>query len=193
MRFIKKKIKLILYKLKFGIKLSVGSGDVFNNGWINSDINTLDITKKQDWSNYLLCFKANIIFAEHVWEHIPREQIKAANSNCFLFLKKGGTLRIAVPDGYNPNKNYIDAVKPGGDGAGSDDHKVLYNYETLKTELEFVGFKVILLEYWDENGNFHYNEWTDKGGRVRRSKRYDERNKNGELNYTSLIVDAVKL
>ena len=58
--------------------------------------------------------------------------------------------------------------------------------------LERSGFTVQLLEYWDENGNFHFVEWADDAGHITRSKRYDERNQNGALNYTSLIVDAKK-
>ena len=55
-----------------------------------------------------------------------------------------------------------------------------------------VGFKVELLEYWDEDGNFHFKNWTNKHGKVKRSKRYDSRNSDGQLNYTSLIIDAIK-
>jgi predicted SAM-dependent methyltransferase len=102
-------------------------------------------------------------------------------------------LRIAVPDGYNPNPHYIDYVRPGGTGAGADDHKILYNYVTLKSSLEGAGFEVQLLEYWDEKGEFHFINWTDEAGHIMRSRRYDKRNQEGNLNYTSLIVDAVKL
>ena len=80
----------------------------------------------------------------------------------------------------------------GGTGIGSDDHKILYNYKSLKELLESAGFKVALLEYCDENGKFHFNEWSSKDGHIVRSKRYDPRNKDGALNYTSLIIDAIK-
>ena len=104
----------------------------------------------------------------------------------------GGTLRIAVPDGYHPDKDYIDWVKVGGNGFGADDHKILYNYYIMKTKLEKVGFKVELLEYWDENGVFHFTDWSSEAGFIRRSKNNDERNQSGKLKYTSLIVDAIK-
>jgi predicted SAM-dependent methyltransferase len=92
----------------------------------------------------------------------------------------------------HPDSAYIDYVRPGGTGVGADDHKILYTYKTMTQRLEKAGFRVKLLEYWDEGGKFHYIDWTDEGGRIKRSRRYDDRNKDGKLGYTSLIVDAVK-
>ena len=115
-----------------------------------------------------------------------------ANANCYEFLRPGGRLRIAVPDGFHPELGYIEYVRPGGTGIGADDHKVLYNDHSLKKLLEKAGFFVYLLEYWDEHGNFHFKEWSSKDGHIRRSKRYDPRNQNGSLTYTSLIADAIK-
>lgn len=62
----------------------------------------------------------------------------------------------------------------------------------MKAALESIGFKVQLLEYWDELGNFHFVDWSDEAGRVSRSRRFDSRNIDGKLNYTSLIIDAIK-
>jgi len=130
--------------------------------------------------------------AEHVWEHLTPHDTALANLNCYTFLKRGGRLRLAVPDGFHPDPAYIDYVRPNGNGAGADDHKILYNYKIMKANLEKVGFTVELLEYWDEAGKFHGCNWTDEGGHIRRSSRYDERNQHGKLAYTSLIVDAIK-
>jgi predicted SAM-dependent methyltransferase len=181
-----------LYNLKL-IKFNIGSGKSgFNHEWFNTDKNSLDITDENDWKKYLKFLKVNNIFSEHVWEHLSDLDAEKALKNCYRFLKKGGVFRIAVPDGFHPDKEYIDYVKPGGHGLGADDHKILYNYKSLTQRLESAGFKVSLLEYWDENGNFHFKEWSDDGGRVLRSKRYDSRNQNGKLAYTSLIIDAIK-
>lgn len=175
------------------IKFNIGSSGI-NSGddWYATDIDTLDITKYEDWRRHLFFLRLDNIIAEHVWEHLAEIDTELANKNCFRVLKKKGVLRIAVPDGFNPDKNYIEYVRPGGDGAGAEDHKILYNYKIMKERLEKVGFIVNLLEYWDEQGKFHFTDWSDEGGRIRRSQRYDLRNKDGKLNYTSLIVDAVK-
>jgi len=175
------------------IKFNIGSSGI-NSGddWFATDIDTLDITKYENWRRHLFFLRLDNIIAEHVWEHLTDTDTQLANKNCFRVLKKKGVLRIAVPDGFHPDKNYIEYVKPGGNGAGAEDHKILYTYKTMKDRLEKVGFTVNLLEYWDEQGKFHFTDWSDEGGRIRRSKRYDHRNNDGKLNYTSLIVDAVK-
>lgn len=132
------------------------------------------------------------ILSEHCWEHLSEDEAEKANTNCFTFLKSGGRLRIAVPDGFHIDPDYIEYVRPGGKGLGSEDHKVLYNYKTAKKLLEHAGFKVELLEYWDENGQFHFREWFSEDGHVRRSRIHDTRNQDGSLTYTSLILDAIK-
>ncbi len=190
----KNRIKCYLYLLKNQKKkFNVGSANTsVGDDWFSSDIDVLNITKRQDWVRILLFTKLDNIMAEHVWEHLTDSDTQLANKNCFDFLKKGGSMRLAVPDGLHPDKEYIDYVKPGGWGAGADDHKILYNYKIMIERLEKVGFEVKLLEHWDEDGNFHYTEWFDEQGRISRSKRYDERNESGELKYTSLIIDAIK-
>ena len=54
------------------------------------------------------------------------------------------------------------------------------------------GFKVNLLEYFDQEGKFHFLEWDPAEGNIIRSKRFDERNQDGNLRYTSIILDAYK-
>jgi predicted SAM-dependent methyltransferase len=174
-------------------KFNIGAGVTkLSQDWYSTDIDTLNITKESDWKRLLFYLRLDKIMAEHVWEHLTEDQTKLANRNCYKFLKKDGVLRIAVPDGYHPDRKYIEYVMPGGSGAGADDHKILYNYKTLKEILEIVGFRVNLLEYWDELGQFHFTNWSNDGGKIERSRRYDPRNSDGKLNYTSLIVDAVK-
>ncbi len=181
------------YFFQDSVKIILGGGNTSQEGWLLTDINDLNITNVKDWEKILNGKKADRLMAEHVWEHLTEEATEKANQLCFKYLKKRGTLRIAVPDGYFPDPEYIDYVKPGGHGAGADDHKILYTYKTMKEKLEKAGFAVTLLEYWDENGKFHYTDWTDEGGHIRRSRRFDARNQDGALKYTSLIVDAVKL
>jgi predicted SAM-dependent methyltransferase len=188
-------IKNYLYLLKNNKKkFSIGSANTdIGKDWFSTDIDVLNIVREKDWVRLLWFVRLDNIVAEHVWEHLNESDTAAANRNCFKFLKKNGIMRIAVPDGFHPDKNYIDYVKPGGHGAGADDHKILYTYKSMVKKLEESGFKVELLEYWDENGKFHFTEWSDDGGKISRSKRYDDRNINGELKYTSLIVDAIRV
>jgi predicted SAM-dependent methyltransferase len=57
---------------------------------------------------------------------------------------------------------------------------------------EAAGFQVTLLEYCDEAGNFHFNEWHAEDGVIFRSKKFDPRNKGDKLLFPSLIIDAIK-
>ena len=170
----------------------VGAGRTSFPGWFATDRATLDLLEREDFTRHWAPGTRTAFLAEHVWEHLSEEQGKQAAANCFEFLRHGGRLRIAVPDGLNPDPEYREHVSPGGSGPGADDHKMLYTAATLKALLAGVGFTCALLEYWDEAGHFHATEWDANQGHIMRSRRFDPRNQDGSLRYTSLIVDAIK-
>ena len=173
------------------VRIIVGAEEGYE-GWIATDKPQLDLLREADWAYHFALNSVDAILAEHVWEHLHCNEAIAAAQNCFKYLKPGGYIRAAVPDGLHPDQGYIDRVKPGGWGAGSDDHHVLYTYRTLGTVFASVGFKITLLEYFDERGTFHYQEWSPADGMITRSKRFDSRNRTRELAYTSIILDARK-
>ncbi len=174
------------------LKIVIGSSGKFEEGWIRSEKQFLDLLDESTWKRYFKENEIDCLLAEHVWEHLTIEEGKKAASICYKYLKKDGWLRLAVPDGYHDNQKYLELVKPGGHGMGAEDHKVLYNYQTLSSVFQEAGFRVDRLEYFDENKIFHFNEWTKDRGYIRRSIRYDFRNSNGLTRYTSIILDAVK-
>lgn len=174
------------------LKVIIGSASTEQNGWISTNYPLLDLTNENTFSSLFKLESVSNFLAEHVWEHLSREDGVKACRNCFNFLKKNGKLRIAVPDGLHTDDDYIAQVKPGGYGAGSDDHKVLYDYHVLSEMLIDVGFKVILLEWFDKDGEFHFVDWNVVDGMVRRSTRFDARNNQYPTAYTSLIIDAIK-
>jgi predicted SAM-dependent methyltransferase len=173
-------------------KVAIGAGEIELDGWLSTNFEFLDLLDRSSFLNYWNEGSRTHFLAEHVWEHLSPSNGLMAAQNCFDFLRHKGRLRIAVPDGLHPDKKYIDYVKPGGSGAGSDDHKVLYDYTTLSKLLTRAGFDIELLEYWDKEGNFHAVPWNVDDGMIRRSIKYDERNKNLKPIYTSLIIDAIK-
>lgn len=174
------------------LNVVVGSSGIYQDNWLPSEWYFLDLLVDKDWQKYFKENTIRAILAEHVWEHLTLEQGKIAASICYKYLQKTGSLRIAVPDGYHPNKEYIEFVKVGGIGRGADDHKVLYNYKTLSKLLAEVGFTVTLLEYYDEDGNFHANDWNMSRGFVYRSRKADYKDVDGIPDYSSLIIDAQK-
>ncbi|WP_245977382.1 class I SAM-dependent methyltransferase [Albibacterium indicum] len=173
------------------LQIIIGSAKTKYENWLATNIESLDILKVSSFESLLGEKRVDRFLAEHVFEHIHYDDAIVGLKNCNRFMKPGGAIRIAVPDGFHPNPDYINMVKPGGYGWGSDDHKLLYTYESLSRVLEEAGFTVRLLEYYDEAGEFHYNDWKSEDGHVMRSMRYDKRF-HEPLGYSSLIVDGIK-
>ncbi len=171
-------------------RLNLGAANTVFPGWQATDIDTLNLLSLEDWSFYSPPGGVDALMSEHVWEHLTPDQGLTAASLCREFLKPGGNFRIAVPDGFNPNPAYREHVRVGGSGPGADDHKVLYTHVSLTEMLRAAGFVVQRLEYWDARGRFHHQDWDPESGMIRRSRRFDPRNQDGKLEYTSLILDA---
>jgi predicted SAM-dependent methyltransferase len=172
--------------------LVIGASGIYEKGWVPSDAEFLNLLNAGHWATYFREGSIDAIVAEHVWEHLTHEEGFTAARRCYQYLSPGGYLRVAVPDGFHPHAAYIEYVRPGGSGPGADDHKILYNYLTFGALFERAGFRVTLLEYFDARGIFHATEWRPEDGKINRSSRFDERNRNGVLNYSSIIIDAHK-
>lgn len=173
-------------------RIIVGAGRYGQPGWIATDATSLNLLVEADWRAVVREGSVAAILAEHVWEHLDPADALAAALRCRRYLRPGGYLRIAVPDGLHPDPAYHAAVRPGGSGPGATDHRVLYTHRSLAGLLSAAGLSVRLLEYWDAAGAFHAVPWHSADGHIRRSVRYDERNASGQLRYTSLIVDGAK-
>jgi len=174
------------------IKIVVGAGKTKYKGWFNTDINTLDVTNKNDFNKYFSEKKIKKILAEHVLEHLTDIELELMVKNFYKYSEKNVNIRIGVPDGFHTDTNYIERVKPGGTGDGAYDHKHLFDYITLSNIFEKHGFVSTPIEYWDENGKFCTTYKNDENGFITRSFINDERNKDGKPNYTSLIIDFSK-
>lgn len=174
------------------LKLVIGASGVSEKGWIATDKEHLNILDTKTWDRYFKPGSIDAMLAEHVWEHLTPSEANTAATNCYRYLRPNGYLRVAVPDGFHTVQSYVNDVKPAGSGSGAEDHKVLYNYLSLSHVFKITGFQVELLEYFDERGCFHSNAWDSEKGLIHRSVKYDERNSDGQLHYTSIIIDAFK-
>lgn len=178
------------------MKIIIGAGKTKFNGWISLQERELDLLNRNDFEQLFSKEKPTAFLAEHVWEHMTLEEGIIAAKNCYDYLVCGGYIRIAVPDGYFRNEWYQNMVKVGGNGAPDHpaaSHKIVYNYKTLSFVFESVGFKVELLEYCDENGDFFYKYWNEEDGKIGRSLRFDTRNSPDSLGMVSIILDAKKI
>ena len=174
------------------VKIVVGAGPTTYKGWFSTDIVTLDVTKESDFKKYFKKKKIKNILAEHVLEHLTEEELDRMIKNFYKYSSENINIRIAVPDGYSKDENYINRVKPGGTGEGADDHKHLFTYQTLSDLFSKENFRPILMEYWDEDGKFHTDYKNDDNGYIKRSFINDTRNSRGIPNYTSIIIDFQK-
>ncbi len=175
------------------LRVVIGSSGVYDAGWIPTNVQYLNLLVDEHWHRAFGDLQIDGLLAEHVWEHLTPADGKAAAAQCFKVLKPGGYLRIAVPDGCHPDPDYIGFVRPGGNGPGASDHKVLYTWQSLSEMLSSVGFDVRLLEYYDSHGQFHQAEWDLGRGMVQRRKGWTEKKPGGGImQFTSLIVDAQK-
>lgn len=174
------------------VRIVVGASSRSAPGWIPTEEYTLNLLDERHWRRFFRPGAVDAILAEHVWEHLDDAESVLAARLCFKYLKPGGYLRVAVPDGHHPSSRYLDYVRPGGHGGGADDHQQLYTYKTLEDVFSGVGYEVDLLEYFDEDGVFQSKPWDATEGYVHRSRYNDDRNRGGELRYTSIILDAIK-
>ncbi|MDA2385227.1 SAM-dependent methyltransferase [Bacillus cereus] len=178
------------------IKVVVGAEDYNNNpGWLHMNEEELNLLRGETWLDKFQPNSLSVILAEHVWEHLSYEEGIEAAKICYEFLMENGYIRCAVPDAFFPDEEYQQGVQVGGPGPldhPAASHKIVHNYKTITSMFESAGFQVRLLEYCDENGKFHYNDWNGKDRFIYRSKRFDHRNRDNQLGFVSLIVDAVK-
>ncbi len=171
------------------LNVVLGSGGEEFAGWFSTDKDILDVTSSRNWQILFKPGSVDRLLAEHLFEHLSKEECEFAFKQAYRYLRPGGLFRIAVPDDYRRDKRYIEEAIGLKDG-----HKALYNVDVLVALLEKVGFRVTPLEYFNSEGKFCFVPWDGTDGHVKRSRRYDKQElfKIGDMFYTSLIVDARK-
>jgi predicted SAM-dependent methyltransferase/GT2 family glycosyltransferase len=174
------------------LKIIVGANGTSVPGWLSTDYPCVDVTDTRTLRRLFGLGRVSAILAEHVWEHLSNEQARLAARNCYALLRPGAYVRVAVPDGNHPDPIYIDRVRPGGCGPGANDHKVLYNLDTLSEVFRSAGFRVEPLEWFDTSGRFCSSDWDPRDGHIQRSARFDPRNRERAYAYTSVVIDALK-
>lgn len=179
------------------LRIILGAGVMAEqrDGWISTDLPQFNILNEAHWNYFFSRSSIDKLLAEHVLEHLTTNEADTVLRLAGVFLKKGGAFRIAVPDGYHPDQRYIDYVKPGGYGPGSDDHKTLWNIESLSALAAKRGFAVIAKENYDSVGVLKHNLPDDdmENGLVLRTFNKSAPNALlGDVKYSSLIVDLIR-
>lgn len=176
-------------------RIIIGAGHVHYDGWVSTEIGHLNLLDVDTFRRYFQA-EGNCVDAflcEAVFEHLPVEKLLDAARLCHRFLKPGGYIRAAVPDGYHPDPDYIACVKPGGWGSGADGHLSLFTYEQFVLLFVGAGFRPVrLLEWWGQDGRFHARPWSTTQGPIDRCLAHDPRNQDSRPHYTSIIIDAFR-
>lgn len=144
------------------IKLHLGCGKRYLKGFIHVDLadykhidfrcDVRKLTKFKDES-------VDLIYASHVIEYFDLEEVRIVLKEWRRVLKKGGILRLAVPDFKVLHQVYnyygdLEVIRgplygkwniPGRDKIVY--HKTVYDFSSLKTVLKKAGFKNI--RRWD--------------------------------------------
>ena len=185
----KKNLKILNSNNK-EIKLVIGSGKTSYKGWLLSDVPWFDLLDLSKMKSFFPEKNVSRILTEHVFEHLSINEGIIAINNLKQILKKNGVIRLAVPDGFHHNKNYIDQVNPGS--INDIGHKELYNYKLIIKLLDD-DFEIKFFEYFNEKKEFIFNNWNNNidEGFIKRSRYNDHRNDENNINYSSLIIEAV--
>jgi len=171
-------IRTLSFKKKL-IKLHIGCGTNYFDGWLNIDNNSDNNINKLDvnWDlRYPLSIKestVDFIYNEHFLEHLTVEEGQGVLRDFFRILRPGGVARIAMPDLEISIRRYLKPdwkTDPLINKFGfkfktraerintvfrSWGHKWLYNDEELKRRLEESGFKNIV------KCKFHKSKYRD--------------------------------
>ncbi len=101
-------------------RITIGTSGRGQKNRVSTDVEFLNVLKNEDWQAFFTLNSIQAIPAEHVWEYRTKGQAKRVAEICYRYLKTGGYLRIAVPDGIHPDSSYLNWVKPGRTGEGSE-------------------------------------------------------------------------
>lgn len=187
---LKGKIEVLLKKKK-AVNIIIGAGNTRYKGWVCTDLPVFNVLKASDWLSIFQKRSIDRILAEHVIDYWKEDKFRLFLRTASLFLSNNGYIRIAVPDGFNPNPAYAKYIRSGVDLNGFSDRKAMfYDYIMITKILSEEQYNHRFLEYFNEKSEFIYYPWKREDGFVKRSAEYDKRNKNVPLSYTSLIVDA---
>ena len=134
------------------IKLNLGSGSNPLPDFINLDVKTGNSIYPLEYPNNF----ADEIRASHVLEHFDYAESIAVLREWTRVLKRGGTLKIAVPDfsiiaqgfsnGLN-DKRTLESYLFGGQTDEYDYHKSMWHGEKLCTLLHVIGYEN--MERWE--------------------------------------------
>jgi len=113
----------------------------------------------------------SLIYASHVLEHFDRHTYKAVLAEWFRVLKPDGLLRLAVPDfaacaaiyyerGLENGLSGVLGLLVGGQRDVFDFHKMVFDEEFLRRDLQEIGFRQVRRWNWRETEHSHIDDYS---------------------------------
>jgi predicted SAM-dependent methyltransferase len=156
--------KLRRIKTRFNVignfpnKLHLGCGPIRINGFCNIDIAyspAVDILDNVKTLKRFSTEYASEIYACHVLEHFPHSEIPIILKRWHTILKKGGSLRISVPDTDRIVKIYMKNWEHFQTSGNSPRIGLIYGGQLTLYDFHKTGFNFCWLKYLLENAGFH--------------------------------------
>jgi predicted SAM-dependent methyltransferase len=158
-----------------GLKIHLGAGPINIQGWINIDARDASHIHLQSSGFDLKEFSDQAIseiYMCHVLEHFSFEEVKVVLKKLNKKLKRGGVLRLSVPDFdqlisiYHATDNNLELIKlalMGGQDYEYNFHKAVFNTALLSELLISCGFNHV--QKWNtlEDFGIDLGDWSNKG------------------------------
>ena len=113
------------------IRLAIGAESHCGENWIPAASDQIDLVNPGSWGSFFQKSSVDAILAERVWEHLSEQDSRAAAQNCFQFLRPGGYLRVAVPDGFHPSQQRKALQGGAGSEVGAGGCGWLYDHHSF--------------------------------------------------------------
>src|SRR5947209_634677 len=141
------------------MKLHLGCGSKYIPGFVHADIQEyphVDYRVPVNQLSFAPDNSVDLIYACHVLEHFGRHEVDQVLGEWYRVLRKGGILRVAVPDfkavvsNYQETANLSELVGlvSGGQRNEYDFHKMVFDEQLLRERLLKAGFTSVTRYDW---------------------------------------------
>lgn len=157
------------------MKLHLGCGHRYIEGFTHVDIRPFDHVDYQTSVARLDAVESDsvdLIYASHVLEHFGRHEYMAALSEWYRVLRRGGILRLSVPDFEKTVEVYLRekhlnkglqshwGALVGGQENEFDYHRTVFDRSTLEESLRATGFTTVTPWNWRDTEHSHVDDYS---------------------------------
>ncbi|KPA14083.1 type 11 methyltransferase, partial [Candidatus Magnetomorum sp. HK-1] len=147
-------IRELLYKIVKPVMLNLGCGRSYHQDWINIDIQSSGPNVIAHNLFHGIPYpddSVDIIYHSHVLEHMPKKFAPVFMKECFRVLKKGGIIRVVIPDLEQIVREYLNSLE----NAIKGDEEAANRYEWIMLEMYDQTVRNqsggAMLDYWKQN------------------------------------------